>query len=270
MGRLNGDDIFVIYSTEDAKGPTILYETKTNAKLEKKILMDILEVIENGESDIGRKRDIDRLLGGDWVQEKRDMENSNAGPRKGGSHTGNAAVLQGKSPQFVGSKAFRNVLENLFKIQESTRSNEGVSYSFESEVNKNGQSEDLLSDDGGKRKYSKSSGGQTGKVDGRSRRHKEGREAARKRRKYCQTLKNAGHTRKRVILNHRCDVIPERHYTSEMRKVVRENSKRGIDETILVVGGIKLPEVDSNGKVKTARGMFIRDGGWKKDCGRSV
>ncbi len=133
-----------------------------------------------------------------------------------------------------------------------------INYPLESEVKENEQSEDLLSNDGGKRKYSKSSGGQTRKVDGRSRRHKEGSEAARKRRKYCQTLKSAGHTRKRVILNHRCDVIPERHYTSEMRKIVRENSKQGIDETILVVGGIKLPEVDSNGKAKTARGMFIR------------
>lgn len=35
-GRLNGDDLFVIYSTEDANNPTILYEVKgKDAKLEK-------------------------------------------------------------------------------------------------------------------------------------------------------------------------------------------------------------------------------------------
>ena len=42
-----------------------------------------------------------------------------------------------------------------------------------------------------------------------------------------------------------------------MREVVRKNKKRGIDETILAVGGIKLPEVGNNGKVKTARGYVL-------------
>jgi len=146
---------------------------------------------------------------------------------------------------------------------------EDISYSFdnateESEVNENEseRNEDLLHDDGSKRKYSKSSGRQTRKVDGRSRRYKEGREAAGERRKRCKALKDAGHTRKRVILDHRCEVIPEEHYDSEMTKLVKQNEKNGIDETILVVGGIELPKI--NGKVKIAKGMFIRTADGRK------
>ena len=136
------------------------------------------------------------------------------------------------------------------------RSNQGE-LGKESEVDENEQGQDLLSDDGSKRKYSKSSGRQARKVDGRSSRYKEGKEAARERRKRCQALKDAGNTRKRVVLGHRCEVIPKEHYDSEMAKLVKENEKNGIDETILVVGGIELPKGDSKGRVKTAKGMFI-------------
>ena len=117
-GRINGKDLFVIYSAVYANDPTILYEVKGgNANIERDILMDLLEVIENGESTIGIQRNIDRLLSDDWVQEKHDMANNDVGSRGRGSNTGYASVLQGKSSNFTGSQAFRNVIRNLFEIQ---------------------------------------------------------------------------------------------------------------------------------------------------------
>lgn len=117
-GRIDGKDLFVIYSTVYANEPTILYEVKgVNASRELDILQIILEVIEDGESVIGIQRNIDRLLGGDWVQKKHDMANNNDRPRGRGSNTGYAPILQGKSPEFIGSPAFREVVRNLFEIQ---------------------------------------------------------------------------------------------------------------------------------------------------------
>ena len=118
MGRLNGDSLFVIYSREDKDGKTILYESKgKKARLEHNILMSVMEVYKNGESVIGRTRRINWLLGGNWMQRKHNVANSNVGSREGRSGVGDVTVLQGKSSQFIGSKAFRNVIKNLFEIQ---------------------------------------------------------------------------------------------------------------------------------------------------------
>ena len=124
-GRIDGEDLFVIYSTEDS-APTILYEIKgEGAKAELNILQKILEVIENGKSNIGIQRNIDRLLSGDWVQEKHNLANNNDRLGERGSDIGYASVLQGESPQFIGSPAFRNVIKNLLDIQ-----NESVRFSL--------------------------------------------------------------------------------------------------------------------------------------------
>ncbi len=124
-GRINGKDLFVIYSTEDSNNPTILYEVKgKQAKVENDILRDVLEAKENGKSDIGRTRRINWLLGGNWMQRQHNLANNDDRPRGRGSNTGYASILQGKSSEFIGSKAFRNVVRNLFEIQD------GVKYSL--------------------------------------------------------------------------------------------------------------------------------------------
>ncbi len=121
-GRINGEDLFVIYSTENLNKPTILYEVKGgNANRELDILTRALEVIESERSAIEKSRIIDELLGSNnQVQKKHDMANNNAGSRGRGSNTRYAPVLQGKSPKFIGSPAFREVVKNIFDIQEKT------------------------------------------------------------------------------------------------------------------------------------------------------
>lgn len=118
-GRINGDDLFVIYSTATASNPTILYERKgEKGKLELDILMRTAEVIESGRSAVEKQRTFNEILSGDWVQEEHNMAHNNdrLGGRNG--HTGNASVLQGKSSKFIGSRAFRNVLEDILKKSE--------------------------------------------------------------------------------------------------------------------------------------------------------
>lgn len=114
-GRINGDDLFVIYSDK----LTILYERKgINGKAELDILLSQLEEIEHGRSIVEVSQDINTLLSGDWLQEKHNLANNNAGLGGRGSNSGYASVLQGKSSKFIGSQAFRNVVKNLFEIQE--------------------------------------------------------------------------------------------------------------------------------------------------------
>ncbi len=120
-GRLNGKDLFVIYSMEDADGPTILYvNKKATAKAELDILQKALEVIDNERSAVEKSRIVNEIFGiGNRVQKKRNVENNNVRLGARGSDTGYASVLQGKSSEFVGSPAFRNVIRNIFEIQES-------------------------------------------------------------------------------------------------------------------------------------------------------
>ena len=118
-GRINGDDLFVIYSTEDADNPTILYEVKgRNANLERNILMDLLEDEENGKSVNGKPSFTQRVSQGSWMQNVNNSQN-NLGNLGIGQNNRNARVLQSQS-QRNGSRAFWNVLENLFDLQEST------------------------------------------------------------------------------------------------------------------------------------------------------
>ena len=123
-GRIDGDDLFVIYSTEVANNPTILYEVKgCNAVLERDILLDLLEDEENGKS-INRKPSFtQRLSKGNWVQNVNNSQN-NLRHMGDGRNNQNAEILQGQS-QSNGSPAFRNVVENLFRKQEKSISENG-------------------------------------------------------------------------------------------------------------------------------------------------
>ena len=129
-GRLDGEDLFVIYSTEDVSNPTILYEARgKNAKLEQNILMDLLEDVENGTSINGESSFAQRVSKGDWMQ---DVNGGTHNLSSLGARADNkdAGVLQRQS-QRNGSPAFRNVIENLFKRQERGGSiNESKNFSL--------------------------------------------------------------------------------------------------------------------------------------------
>lgn len=115
-GRLNGEDLFVIYSTEDPKGNTILYEVKgEQANPERKILMNLLEAYENGESNNGKPVQFNAIFGGGWMQQKNGVQN-NIASMGSGQNNQNDRVLQGQSERNA-SRALWNVLDNLFGKQ---------------------------------------------------------------------------------------------------------------------------------------------------------
>ena len=128
MTRVNGKNVFAIYSTESAADPTLLYESKGGqAEFERDTLLNILEVIENGESIDGKSGIISRLLSGDWVQKKRSLGNSDGTlARERGNR--DVAILQGKSSPKP-TAAFRNVIKNLLEIQGRDRDRNGNRYS---------------------------------------------------------------------------------------------------------------------------------------------
>ena len=131
-GRLNGNDLFVIYSTKNLDEPTILYERKgTGAKTELDILLNLLEEIENGESVDGKSAYVNWVSGGGWMQKVNHSQN-NLGNVGRGQNNKNAGVLQSQS-RSNGSGAFWSVLENLFEIQENinTKDSEGNTLSKE-------------------------------------------------------------------------------------------------------------------------------------------
>lgn len=115
-GRINGDDLFVIYSNEDAN-PTILYEVKgKNAKVELNILMELLEEVKNGKSNDGKSAYVSWVSGGGWMRQGNGIRN-NISRLGSGQNNQNAGVLQGQ-PQGKPSPAFENVIRNLFKEPE--------------------------------------------------------------------------------------------------------------------------------------------------------
>ncbi len=112
-GRIDGEDLFVIYSTEDA---TVMYLTKgENAKAELNILINLLEEIENGDGTRtradGKSIFAQRLSRGNWVQNV-DGGRNNLQRLGTGGHNQNAGVLQGQSER-IRNGAFRNVIEDL-------------------------------------------------------------------------------------------------------------------------------------------------------------
>ena len=126
----------------------------------------------------------------------------------------------------------------------------------------NNERRDLLSDDGGKRSYSTSSEKSTKRVGERSNRYLEGRRNSSKRRKYCQALRTAGYLQEKIVYGHKCEVVSREHYNDRMKKIESNNRSNGFDETIFVSGAIVIPFVkDSNGKSRTAKGVFLHKGG---------
>ena len=112
-GRINGEDLFVIYSDKS----TILYEIKgTSANLEHNILLDLLEEEENGKGINGKSSFTQRVSKGSWMQNVNNSQNNlrNLG---NGQNNQNVGVLQSQS-QSNGSRAFWNVIENLFRESE--------------------------------------------------------------------------------------------------------------------------------------------------------
>ena len=113
---INGKNVFAIYSTIDVDNPTLLYESKEKkAETERDILLDILEEEENGESINGKPSFTQRVFEGSWMQNVNNSQN-NLGNLGSGQNNRNVGVLQRES-QRNGSRAFWNVLENLFEIQ---------------------------------------------------------------------------------------------------------------------------------------------------------
>ena len=116
MGRLNGDDLFVIYSNEDKAGTTILYEVKgKQAKVELNELKSILEDYEYGRGKDTQSETIDTVLSGGWLQQKNGVSNNVASTMRGRSGR-NVEVLQGQS-QSNASRALWNVIDNLLGKQ---------------------------------------------------------------------------------------------------------------------------------------------------------
>lgn len=125
-GRIGGDDLFVIYSTEDSAGPTILYEIKgKKAMPELNILLRRLEEYEYGEREraVGKSQTINTVLSGSWMQQTNGIQNRTTLNR--GTSNKNVGVLQGQS-QGNASRALWNVIENLFGISDDR----GISYSL--------------------------------------------------------------------------------------------------------------------------------------------
>ncbi len=136
-GRIGGEALFAIYSTETPEKPTILYERKGDGgSFELDILMDLLEDEENGKSINGKPSFTQRVSEGSWMRNVNSSQN-NPGNLGGGRHNQNAGVLPGQS-QRNGSAAFWNVIENLRRTEQkrySLKDNEGTASTEAQEKN---------------------------------------------------------------------------------------------------------------------------------------
>ena len=104
---------------------TLLYESKgAEAVKEKELLLELLEELENGDN-VRTEEKFDKIFGSNGVQKKFGSANSFGGPSDSRSGGGNGGVLQRTSPEFIGSPAFRSVLQNLFEISDSGRGRDG-------------------------------------------------------------------------------------------------------------------------------------------------
>lgn len=127
-GRIDGEDLFVIYSTEDSSGPTILYERKgKEAKTELNTLLNYLEEIENGESSVEKSSYVNWVSGGGWMQQANGVQNSP--PSQRGRSYKNVGVLQGQS-QSNASGALWNVIDDLLGEQGEVIPEPKVSHSL--------------------------------------------------------------------------------------------------------------------------------------------
>ena len=130
-GFLDGNDLFVIYSTERTNDPTILYlATGTEAIEKKQALQKIMEVAKNEISDVERKRIIDGLLGGNWNQAQRNLANSDNGFGDGDVDIEDAPILQRTSSKPDGDATFEDVVRTLLKRREQEQNGRKVKKKF--------------------------------------------------------------------------------------------------------------------------------------------
>ena len=123
---IGGKDVFAIYSTDDYKDPTLLYESKgKKAEQERNILLNVLEETKNGVGVDRQSATINEVSGGSWMQKVNGVKNSIGGMYTRNGSSGNVAVLQGKSSTY-GSPAFRNVIKNLVEISSRGQRGRGV------------------------------------------------------------------------------------------------------------------------------------------------
>ena len=167
-------------------------------------------------------------------------------------------------PKLADTIADNNNILQKDDIVNRYSANNSNKYSNEGEEINDEQAGNLLSDGNGGRPYSASAKRKTKRLDGRSSRYREGRTAARERREYCKTLEASGNTEQKVIYGHKCEVIPDKHYTPRMTKIAEQNKKDGIDETVFVTGKFTIPFVkDKNGNPKKSKGVYIKANGKK-------
>ena len=128
--KIGSNPVFTIYSTENQSEPTILYEVKgAQAEYERYILENILEEISYGESVNERSNSIDEILSGRWMQQVSGNNNDN-GLVGRGSGDRDAAILPKKSRRKPRA-AFKNVLGNLFQMEQRGVESDTTSYETE-------------------------------------------------------------------------------------------------------------------------------------------
>ena len=186
-----------------------------------------------------------------------DIDNALSYQGQGNLYGRNDSINGGIDSSHTDNEEVRNA-DGTFESIDKDEHIDKIDYSYESgETNEQGRN--ILSDASGKRQNSKSARQSAKKVDGRTSRYREGYANKRGRRRDCQALKDAGHTRKEIVYGHECEVIPSEHYNDRMRRLANRNAKEGIDETIIITGQAILPSKDGpNGISKKANGMFIR------------
>ncbi len=124
LTRIDGMSVFAIYSTEHIDDPTILYESKgEKALIERDILLNVMEAYDNEEGIDGKPSAANQIHEGDWLQHGSDIRNNTGQLVRGGSDR-NAGILQGQSKR-KGSRAFGNVLKNIFEIREDVPGGRG-------------------------------------------------------------------------------------------------------------------------------------------------
>ncbi len=245
-GRLNGKDLFVIYSTESVDNPTILYESSgDDARLELELLIRAVEVLESETSAVEKQRVIDAIFKGNWLQEKRDMENNNAGLGVGGIDTGYASVLQGKSPEFIGSQAFRNVIKNLFGIQEEINSEawsmpitdsmkdsvlyegQAIYSTEEGEVNNNEQARNDLLSGNSRRRSDESTRKQAERISSFEQKN-QGRDAE-ERQSFAEELLKQGQAEEVIEGKNKYTLVKTEAYNDDMLAMVEDAKSKGIE-----------------------------------------
>ncbi len=240
-------DGFYVYRNNSFGDFTVTEKFDVETEYERISVLE--ELIDDGIYTNTDRERLNRLL--DDVQSG---EGSNTGDNE---RTENRRTAVGNDRVFGGQQR-SDTIRHSSGVSENNSSDE-VSYSVEREGNDSGQAGDLLSNGSSEWQNGKRPRQPTKRVDGRSRRYKEGKGIANERREYCKTLKDAGNTIRKVIFGHQCEVIGKEHYTKRMANIEKRNAKNGIDETIFITGKAKLPFLkDKNGNSKTAKGIFIK------------